>query len=505
METFSQLLFGFSVALTPANLLYAFAGCLIGTLVGVLPGLGPVTTVAVLLPLTYGIGSPVSSIILLSAILYGAMYGGSTTAILLRVPGEAASVITVLDGYEMAKQGRAGPALTVAAVGSWIAGTLSVLALTLIGPILASLALSFGPPEYFALALVGLILAATMTNGSPLRGVAAALAGLLFGLIGVHPLSGQPRFTGGSVQLLDGIDVIPILMGLYGVGEILYNVERRHDTSFVLAKIGKLMPNRKEWREALPAMGRGSVIGFLIGLLPGGGALLAALLSYLAERRLSKRPEEFGKGAIAGVAGPEASNNSAVTAGFVPLLTLGIPGNIVAAILLSALMMQKIQPGPMMLTEHPDMFWGVIASMYIGNVMLLVLNLPLVGLWVKLLHVPFWLLGCAVLLVSFVGAYSLNNDLFNVYVLAISGGIGYIVRKADFDMSPFVMAFILAKIMDSALGQSLLMGDGSAAIFLTRPIAASLLAAGGLYLVATAIFMRRLFRNSELSEIASTS
>jgi putative tricarboxylic transport membrane protein len=496
MDTFGNLLFGFSVALTPENLLYAFIGSLLGTLVGVLPGLGPVTTVAVLLPLTYGVGSPVASIIMLAAILYGAMYGGSTTAILLRVPGEAASVITVIDGYEMAKQGRAGPALTVAAIGSWIAGTFAVVALTVIGPALANWALSFGAPEYFSLAIVGLLLAGTMTSGRPLRGIAMTLAGLVFGLIGMHPISGQPRFTGGSVQLLDGVDIIPILMGLYGVGEILYNLERRRDPTFAVAKIGSLMPTRRDWADSLPAMGRGSVIGFLIGLLPGGGAILAALLSYLAERKLSKRPEEFGHGAIAGVAGPEASNNSAVTAGFVPLLTLGIPSNIVAAILLSALMMQNVQPGPLMLKEHPEMFWGVIASMYVGNVMLLLLNLPLVGLWVRLLHVPFWVLGCIVLLISVIGAYSLSNDFFNVYILLGAGIVGYVLRKAEFDAGPFVMAFILAKMVDTSLGQSLLMGEGSPAIFVTRPISAALLAAGFVYLVATVIVYRRMAKTA---------
>ncbi|GGC86894.1 tripartite tricarboxylate transporter permease [Chelatococcus reniformis] len=500
-DTLHNLLYGFSVALTPGNLLYALVGSLLGTLVGVLPGLGPVTTVAVLLPLTYGVGSPVSSIIMLSAILYGAMYGGSTTAILLRVPGEAASVITVIDGYEMAKQGRAGPALTVAAVGSWVAGTFSVVALTVIGPVLANWALSFGAPEYFSLAVVGLLLAGTMTGGRPIRGVAVTLAGLIFGLVGLDPMSGQSRFTLGEIKLLDGIDIIPVLMGLYGIGEILYNLERRKDQDFKIAKIGKLMPSRKEWRESSGAIGRGSVIGFFVGLLPGGGALLAALLSYMAERKLSKHPEEFGKGAIAGVAGPEASNNSAVTAGFVPLLTLGIPSNIVAAILLAALMMQNVQPGPLMLKEHPDMFWGVIASMYIGNVMLLLLNLPLVGLWVKLLRVPFWLLGCAVIAISMIGAYSLSNDFFNVYVLAISGIVGYVVRKADFDMGPFVMAFILAKLVDNSLGQSLLMGNGSPMIFLTRPISACLLILGAIYLVATIVIALRVPKPPVLADL----
>jgi putative tricarboxylic transport membrane protein len=490
-DAFHNLVYGFSVAMTPQNLMYAFLGSLLGTFVGVLPGLGPLTTVAILLPITYGMQDPVAAIIMLGAITYGAMYGGSTTSILLRVPGEAASVITVIDGYEMAKQGRAGPALSIAAIGSWVAGTLSIVALTLLGPALAKWALSFGPPEYFALSLFGLLLAATLSGGKPVRGVAMALAGLVCGMIGLDRMTGVSRFTFGQVKLLDGIDIVPILMGLYGVGEILYNLERRKEENFAIGKVGSLMPSRQDWKDSWAPIGRGTVIGFVIGLLPGGGALLAAMLSYMAERRVSKHPEQFGKGAIAGVAGPESANNAAATAAFVPLLTLGIPGNIVAAVLLAALMIQKVQPGPMMMVEHPDMFWGVIASMYIGNVMLLILNLPLVGLWVKLLKLPFWLLGASVMMISAVGAYSLANDFFNVGVLAVSGVVGYVVRKANFDMGPFVMSFILADLVDVSFAQSLLMSNGSASIFFSRPISATIMAIGILYIVGQILVLRK--------------
>jgi len=491
LDTLSRLAYGFEVALTPGNLLYAFIGCLLGTFVGVLPGLGPLTTIALLLPLTYGMADPVSAIIMLGAITYGAMYGGSTTSILLRVPGEAASVITVIDGYEMAKQGRAGPALSIAAIGSFVAGTLSIIGLTLVGPLVSTWALSFGAPEYFSLALFGLLLAATLNGGRPLIGIGMALLGLIFGLVGLDPVSGMTRFTFGEVRILDGIDVVAVLMGLYGVGEILYNIEQRHNQSFIIGKVGKLMPSRQDWKDSGGAIGRGSLIGFVLGLLPGGGALLAVMASYMTEKRVSKHPEQFGKGAIAGVAGPESANNAAATAAFVPLLTLGIPGNIIAAVLLAALMMQNVQPGPLMMVEHPDMFWGVIASMYIGNVMLLVLNLPLVGLWIKLLSIPFWILGCVVMVISAIGAYSLANDFFNVGVLAVCGIIGYIVRKANIDMGPFVMAFILADLVDVSLSQSLLMGDGSPVILFTRPISATLLGLAVVYLLAQFWLIRK--------------
>ncbi len=476
IEAFHQLGYGFSLALLPVNLVYALVGSLLGTFIGVLPGLGPVTTIAVLLPVTYQVGSPLGALIMLASIYYGAMYGGSTTSILLNVPGEAASVITCIDGYQMARQGRAGPALAIAAIGSFVAGTIGVIGLTFVGPPFAKFALSFGPPEYFALATFGLILASTLTGGPPITGLAMALVGVLLGLIGVDTVTGVDRFSFGSIQIADGIQLVPMLMGLFGLGEILYNLEERGAVTLVTTKIGRLFPSREDWRASRGAVGRGSVLGFLVGLIPGGGAILGALLSYSIEKRFSKHPERFGHGAIEGVAGPESANNSAATASFIPLLTLGLPGNAVTAVLFAALLIQNIQPGPLLFQQHADIFWGVIASMYVGNVMLLVLNLPLVGMWVQLLRVPFSVLGPSVLTISIVGAYSLRNSWFDIGVLIVSGAFGYLFRKAALEPSPLVMAFILADILDTSLRQSVLMGDGSPWILFTRPISAVILA-----------------------------
>jgi putative tricarboxylic transport membrane protein len=478
--------YGFSLALRPENLVYAFLGSLLGTLVGVLPGLGPATAIAVLLPLTYYSGSPLGSIIMLAAIYYGAMYGGSTTSILMRLPGEAASVITCIDGYEMAKRGRAGPALAIAAIGSFVAGTVALVGLTLLGPAFARFALDFGPPEMFAVATLGLVLSASLSGGPPLRGIALALAGALLGLVGVDTMTGVERLTFGSFELSAGIELVPLLMGLYGLGEVFYNVSTRAGPSLISTKIGKLMPNRDEMRQSLPAIGRGSVLGFVVGLIPGGGAILGSLLSYTMEKRLSRHPEQFGKGAIAGVAGPESANNAAAGSAFVPLLTLGIPGNAVTAVLFAGLLIQNIEPGPLMLVKHADVFWGVIASMYIGNVLLLILNLPLVGLWVQFLRVPFWFLAPLIVLICAFGAYSLRSNWFDVGLLFVSGIFGYIFRAAKFEMAPFVMAFILADLLDTSLRQTILMGDHSLWILAARPISATLLA------VAALVFMLQL-------------
>lgn len=475
IDAFEKLIYGLSLSLEPANLLYALMGSLLGTLVGVLPGLGPVTTIAVLLPVTYHAGSPLGAIIMLASIYYGAMYGGSTTSILLKVPGEAASVITCIDGYQMAKKGRAGPALAIAAIGSFIAGTLAVCALALVGPAFAKFAVSFGPPEYFALALFGLALCATLSGGSPVRGMCMVFAGLLLGLVGVDTMTGVERYTFGIMTVSDGIDLVPMLMGLFGLGEILHNLDGKDGSSLIASKVGRLFPSREDWKESSGPIFRGSFIGFIIGLIPGGGAILGSLLSYTLEKKISKKPEEFGHGAIAGVAGPESANNSAATASFVPLLTLGIPGNAVTAVLFAGLLIQNVQPGPLMLVKSPDVFWGVIASMYVGNIMLLILNLPLVGLWVQLLRVPSWILSPAILLIAIFGTYSLRSNFTDVATLMIFGAIGYVFRKARLDASPLIMAFILANILDTSLRQSLLMGDGSIAIVFFRPISAAML------------------------------
>lgn len=474
-EALQQLAYGFSLALQPANLLYALVGAVLGTFIGVLPGLGPLTTIAVLLPLTYQVGSPLGALIMLASIYYGSMYGGSTTSILLNVPGEAASVVTCLDGHAMARDGRAGPALAVAALGSFIAGTVAVLGLGLVGPAFARLALGFGPPEYFALATFGLVLASTLSGGPPIAGAAMALVGVLLGLIGVDTVTGVDRLAFGFIQLTNGIELVPMLMGLFGVGEIVHGLERQGALAPVTSRLGRLFPSREDWRESQGAIGRGSVIGFLIGLIPGGGAILGSMLSYTLEKRLSPTPERFGRGAIAGVAGPEAANNAAATSSFVPLLTLGLPGNAVTAVLFAALLIQNVQPGPLLLQQRPDVFWGVIASMYVGNAMLLVLNLPLVGLWVQLLRVPFWILGPSVAVVAVAGAYSLRGTWFDVGVVVVFGALGYLFRKAALEASPLVMAFILADVLDTSLRQAMLMGDGSPLIFAWRPLSATIL------------------------------
>ena len=490
-DAVQQLAWGFSLALQPQNLLYAAVGSILGTFIGVLPGLGPLTTIAVLLPLTYQVGSPLGALIMLASIYYGSMYGGSTTSILLNVPGEAASVITCIDGHEMAKQGRAGPALAIAALGSFIAGTVAVVGLTFVGPAFARWALGFGPPEYFALATFGLVLASALSGGPPVTGVCMALVGVLLGLIGVDTVTGVDRFAFGFIQLTNGIELVPMLMGLFGLGEILYNLDRSGTVAPIASRVGRLFLSRQDWRDSRGAVARGSILGFLVGLIPGGGAILSSLLSYTVEKRASRAPETFGRGAIAGVAGPEAANNAAATSSFVPLLTLGLPGNPVTAVLFAALLIQNVTPGPLLLQQRPDIFWGVIASMYVGNAMLLVLNLPLVGLWVQLLRVPFWVLGPAVAVIAVVGSYSLRNSWFDVGVLVVAGAFGYLFRKAALEPSPLVMAFILADILDTSLRQALLMGDGNPVIFVTRPLAAVILALAALVLVMQFSGLRR--------------
>ncbi|MBP7063279.1 tripartite tricarboxylate transporter permease [Ferrovibrio sp.] len=504
-EALQLLGHGFSLAIQPENLLYALIGSLLGTLVGVLPGLGPVTTIAVLLPITYQVGSPLGALIMLAAIYYGAMYGGSTTSILLKVPGEAASVITCLDGYEMAKRGRAGPALAIAAIGSFVAGTVAVVGLSLIGPLFARYALSFGPPEYFALALFGLILASTLSGGPPLHGLCMVFIGILLGLVGLDTMTGDARFSFGILDLTNGIGIVPLMMGIFGLGEILHNMEQRGGAKLITDKIGRIMPSRQDWKDSAGPIGRGSVLGFLLGLIPGGGAILAALISYTVEKTLSKKPEEFGKGAIAGVAGPESANNAAASAAFIPLLTLGIPGNAVTAVLLAALLIQNIEPGPLMLVKHADVFWGVIASMYVGNVMLLILNLPLVGLWVQLLRVPSWVLNAVVLTIAILGAYSLRNAWFDVGVLVAGGAIGYVFRKANLEASPLIMAFILADLLDTSLRQALLMGDGSPLILISRPMSAVILVLGLGILVLQLLTWRRSARALGLQQEDGTT
>jgi putative tricarboxylic transport membrane protein len=477
------LLQGFTVALDPVNLLFALLGALLGTAVGVLPGLGPAATIALLLPISLKIGSPVTAIILMSGVFYGAMYGGSTTSILLKIPGEAASVVTCIDGYQMARQGRAGPALGIAAIGSFVAGTVGVIGLTAMAPPLAEMALKFGPPEYFALTVLGLLLATYLTGGSPLKGLIMAVLGLLLGCVGLDPLSGAVRFDFGVPDLQANIDFVTIAMGLFGVGEILINLERSDAGSILATSIKNLWPSAVDLARSGWAMVRGSVLGFAIGILPGGGAVLASLVSYATEKRLSKHPDEFGNGAIEGVAAPEAANNAAATSSFIPLLTLGIPGNASTAMIFAALLIQGITPGPFLLKEHAPVFWGVVASMYVGNAMLLVLNLPLVGMWAQLLRVPYAYMAPLVAVLTLVGVYSVNNNVFDIWVMIAMGVFGYLARKLAFDLGPLLLAFVLGPIMERSIRQALLMSHGSFAIFATRPITAVLLLIAVLFIL----------------------
>jgi putative tricarboxylic transport membrane protein len=482
VELFHGVLYGFQVVLQPANLLACFAGVVVGTLVGVLPGLGPAAAIALLLPSTFA-ASPVAGVIMLAGIYYGAMYGGSTTSILVNIPGEAASVVTCLDGHAMARQGRAGAALGIAAFGSFIAGTLSVILLTLVAPFLARVTLSFGPPEYFSLMLLGLTLLTYFTSGSMVKALMMAAVGLLCGTVGQDTISGRIRFAFGIRTLEDGLGLVPVIMGLFGVSEVLLNLERRAVAAEIFAPPTRgLLPTRADWRAATPPILRGSALGFGLGVLPGAGAIIAAFASYAVERRVSKHPERFGRGAIEGVAGPEAANNAAAAGAFIPLLTLGVPANAVMAILLGALMIHGLQPGPLLVKQAPDVFWGIITSMYLGNAMLLVLNLPLIPLWARLLRVPYALMFPFILLFCLVGAYSVTNNAGDGVVMWAFGVIGYLMKKFDYEGAPLILALVIGPMMEEALRQSLILSAGSFAIFTVRPISAAFLATAAILL-----------------------
>jgi putative tricarboxylic transport membrane protein len=480
MEFFANFITGFSVALQPINLMFCFLGVFIGTLIGVLPGIGPVGTMAILLPVTYGI-PPTTAIIMLAGIYYGAQYGGSTTSILVNIPGEAASVVTTLDGYQMALKGRAGPALGIAAFGSFIAGTIGVIGLQLLAPPLVAVALRFGPPEYSSLMILGFVILTYLAQKSMAKALMMAGVGIILGTIGLDTMTGMPRFTFGIPELLDGVGLAPLAMGLFGISEILLNVEKKIKQELLTTKVKGLFPTREDWRRAIGAILRGSGSGFFLGILPGGGAVLGSFVSYALEKRISKHPEEFGKGAIEGVAAPEAANNSAAQGAFIPLLTLGIPSNVVMAILLGALMIHNITPGPMLVKQHPQLFWGVISSMYMGNVMLLVLNLPLIGLWVQLLRVPYAILFPLILYICLIGAYVINNSVIDVTIMLLCGVVGYLMRKFEYEPAPLVLAYVLAPMLENALRQSLILSGGSFGIFMARPISAGcLVVAAGL-------------------------
>lgn len=497
MDVLQNIFLGFQVSLQPVNLLYCFIGVLIGTLIGVLPGIGPVGAMSILLPVTFH-APPVASIIMLAGIYYGAMYGGSTTSILVNIPGEAVSVVTCLDGYQMARQGRAGPALGISAFGSFIAGTLGVVGLMLLAQPLARAALKFGPPEYFSLMVLGLIILTYLTQKSLMKSLIMATLGLLLSYIGLDTVSGQVRFTFNVVELLEGIGIIPIVMGLFGIAEILENLEVTITRSVFKTQVKGLLPNLKDWATSIFPILRGTVLGFFLGILPGGGAVLSSFVSYAVEKRVSKHPEKFGKGAIEGVAGPEAANNSASSGAFIPLMTLGIPSNVVMAMLFSGLLIHGLQPGPLLIKENPDLFWGVIASMYIGNVMLLVLNLPLIGMWVQLLKVPFRFLFPMIILFCIVGVYSVSNSLLDIGLMILFGVFGYLMRKFDYEPAPLVLAYVLGPMLEQAMRQSLRMSNGSFTIFFNRPISVTCLAVCLFLLVVSFGQIRKKRRNNPM-------
>lgn len=485
MNLLPDLFSGFAVAFQPANLLSCFFGVFIGTLVGVLPGIGPVGAMSLLLPITIG-ASPVSGIIMLAGIYYGSMYGGSTTSILVNIPGEAASIVTCLDGYQMALKGRAGPALGISAFGSFIAGTFGIIGLMVLAAPLADLAVQFGPAEYFSLMCLGLSVLIYLTQGSIVRGLLMAGTGLFLSFIGQDLVTGKARLTFGLAGLIDGVGLVPLVMGLFGISEILFNLEKLKERIVLKTEIKSLLPSRSDWRRSVKPIGRGTLLGFFLGILPGGGAIVSTFVSYALEKKFSKHPEEFGKGAIEGVAGPEAANNAASSGAFIPLFSLGIPANVVMALLLGALTIHGIRPGPLMLTQYPDIFWGTIASMYVGNAMLLALNLPLIGIWVKILKIPYKILFPLVLLFCIIGVYSVNSNVFDIYVMLLFGAFGYTFRKMGYEPAPLVLAFVLGPLLEQNLRQALMLSDGDLRVFLTHPFSAGALIAS-LLLLCTAI------------------
>ena len=484
MDIFTNFALGLGVAFQPENLLFCTIGVVIGTLIGVIPGIGPVGAMGLLLPATMYV-SPEASVIMLAGIYYGAQYGGTITSVLERIPGEATSIVTCLDGHEMARQGRAGAALGIAAWGSFIAGTVSVLALMLVAQPIASLALRFGPPEYFALICIGLVMVTHLSQGSTLKALMMVFVGFILGAVGLDLVTALPRFTMGISQLSDGIDIVPVVMGLFGIAEVLENLEKKEeDHPQPHAEVKNMWPTLADWARAKWAIMRGTMIGFFIGILPGGGGVLATFTSYAVERRVSKHPEEFGHGAIEGVAGPETANNAAATGGLVPLLSLGLPTGPIMAMLFAALVIQGVQPGPTFITNHPQIFWGLVVSMYVGNVLLLILNLPLIGLWVQILKTPSWILYQLILLFCVIGAYSVHNSIFDVTVMLVFGGIGYLMRKFGYEAGPLVLAFVLGPIFEQNLRQSLLISRGSFSIFFTHPISAAVLGLVALILIS---------------------
>jgi len=498
MEALANLALGLQVAVSPSNLMYCLIGALLGTLIGVLPGIGTTATIAMLLPITFNL-DPTSALIMLAGIYYGSQYGGSTTAILVNIPGEISSVVTALDGYQMARRGRAGPALAVAAIGSFVAGCFATLVIALAAPALAEVALKFGPAEYFSLMVLGLICATVLAHGSVLKAILMILVGLLVGIVGTDVNTGTLRFTFDIPELSDGVSIIALFMGMFGVSEIVANLEYKGTREVFTRSVGKLMPSREELRRSVGPIVRGAGIGSALGILPGGGSILGAFSSYMIEKKVSKRPQEFGKGAIEGVAGPEAANNAGAQASFIPMLTLGIPGNAVMALMIGAMMIQGIAPGPQVMNERPELFWGMIVSMWVGNLMLVILNLPLIGIWIRLLQVPYRLLFPSILVFMAVGVYSVANNPFDLVLMAVFGLFGLACMKLGMEPAPLALGVVLGPLMEENLRRAMLLARGDPTVLLTRPISAGFLIASVVVLVLLALPALRRKREEALS------
>jgi len=499
MALFSNLGLGFAVALTLQNIAYCFIGVLLGTVIGVLPGIGPVTTVAMLLPISFTL-QPESALILLAGIYYGAQYGGSTTAILVNIPGEASSVVTTIDGHQMARQGRAGPALGMAAIGSFFAGCVSTLLIAYAAPPLATVALQFGPAEYFSLMVCGLIAAVVLAHGSLVKAIAMVVLGLLLGLVGTDVNSGARRFNFGMTGLADGIEFVALSMAIYGLAEVAYNLERKQETSIVAGAVGRVWPTLGDLKHCLGAILRGTALGSVLGVLPGGGALLASFAAYTLEKNVAAPPRHFGQGDIRGVAAPESANNAGAQTSFIPMLTLGIPGNPTMAMMIGALMIHGIAPGPRVMTERPGLFWGLIASMWLGNLMLVILNLPMVGVWVRLLRVPYRLLYPAIIVFCCIGAYTINNKAFDTYVMAFFAIFGYVALKLECEPAPLVLGFVLGPMMEENLRRALLLSRGDPTVFLKEPISLAFLLVSLALLIVLALPTIRKKREEALQE-----
>jgi putative tricarboxylic transport membrane protein len=481
MDLFNNLIFGFGVAFSLQNLLYCLIGVTVGTLIGVLPGIGPLGTIAILLPITYNV-SPVGALIMLAGIYYGAQYGGSTTAILVNLPGETSAVVTCIDGYQMARQGRAGPALAIAAIGSFIAGTFGTLLIAVAGPPLADIALKFGSPEYFSLMLMGLVAAAVLAQGDMIKSLAMVAFGLLLGIVGTDVNTGTQRYSFGVPELTDGIGFIVVAVGVFAIGEIVSNLGDSEERRVFTSKVGSLMPSLDDFKRSIGPILRGTGLGCFFGVLPGTGPAIASFSSYMVEKKVADDPSRFGKGAIEGVAGPESANNADAQCKFIPMLTLGLPASGVMALMLGALTIQGIQPGPQVMTQRPDLFWGLVASMWIGNAMLVILNLPMIGLWVKLLQVPYRLLFPAIMAFSAIGIYSVNNSSFEIYLTAAFGIIGFICMRLGFPLAPMLLGFVLGPMMEENLRRSMLMAGGDPSVFVTRPISLA-------FIIATVVIL----------------